>query len=270
MKYLPVPVTGPYKPQLCVAPLRAQQCLQLFCCCFNFLPLSNNQITIISYNYGIKKKKKNQKNLSIYFQLYHQKQQTQWRTCQKTPFAKFKWPPFLTDTPNCTSSIKQTNQRQGEICQQPRPAFTPIVYQLLSGQHKNTNKKPQSRNNLEDTFWHIQMMRFSLACGTRTSYEKLKNWGFYWQLNKYKLFNRVKSASSLLFGHNFFFFFFKVMTTGSPWDPDYINLSSVSRRYQKQDIKEKRKEVLLIPTLEIKTWSKSKVKWTFLVYPGSI
>ena len=44
------------------------------------------------------------------------------------------------------------------------------------------------------------------------------------------------------------------MTTGSPGDPDYISLSAVSKRYQqRQDIKEERKEVLLIPTLESET-----------------
>lgn len=153
---------------------------------------------------------------------------------------------------------KQTKEEEKSVSSPDQMATS-----WLSGKCKNANKKPQSRNNLEDTFWHIQMMRFSLAYGTPTSYEKLKSCFFTGsQVSTNFLTESALQESQWLLCF-VDIFLLQVTITGSPWDPDYINLSALSKRYQ-QDIKEERKEIILISTLEIKTWSKARLSEPFL------
>lgn len=155
---------------------------------------------------------------------------------------------------------KQTKEKEKSVSSPDQVATS-----WLNGKRKNTNKKPQSRNKLEDTFWHIQMMRFSLAYGTPTSYEKLKSCFFTGSQISINFLTESALQESLWLLCFVDVFLLQVTTMGSPWDPDHINLSALSKRYQqRQDIKEERKEILLISTLEIKTWSKARLSEPFL------
>lgn len=132
---------------------------------------------------------------------------------------------------------KQTKEKEKSVS-----SLDQVATSWLNGKRKNTNKKPQSRNKLEDTFWHIQMMRFSLAYGTPTSYEKLKSCFFTGSQISINFLTESALQESQWLLCFVDIFLLQVMTMGSPWDPDYINLSALSKRYQqRQDIKRERK-----------------------------